>query len=385
MAIAENLSKVDITGIRRLFEIAGKKEDIINLGIGEPDFDTPEFIKEAAYKAMKMGKTKYGPTTGLPELREAISEKYNKAWSSDLSAEDIFITVGGENALFVAMAAVLKQGEEVLIISPSFPSYSSIATILGAKVKYFRTDMQNGFKPDLEQLSKIISNRTKMIIVNSPSNPTGAVYDAGIMERIVETAAKNGCYVLSDEVYDAFTYSGGFTSLAKFFKRYDKLMVANSFSKVYSMTGWRLGFLLTNDNELKNDIPKLQLYINTCPATFTQYAVLEALKSKEVAKTVEQFREAYRRRRDLVYRLLRESGIEVNLPEGAFYIFPKVPVNMSSVDFCTSLLNEKNVVTVPGNGFGEGGEGHFRISYAASEEKITEACVRISEFVREHS
>ncbi|HID04251.1 MAG TPA: aminotransferase class I/II-fold pyridoxal phosphate-dependent enzyme [Aigarchaeota archaeon] len=383
MAIAENLSKVDVTGIRRLFEIAEKKRDAINLGIGEPDFDTPESIKEAAYKAMKMGRTKYGPTTGLLELRRVIAEKYNRAWNANIDEDEVFITVGGENALFIAMAASLRQGDEALIISPSFPSYSAIATILGASVRYFRTRMENGFKPDLELLHESISSKTRLIIVNSPCNPTGAVYDTNIMERIVEIAAENGCYVLSDEVYDSFTYSSSFVSLARFFKRYDRIVVANSFSKLYSMTGWRLGFLITGNTELRGSIPKLQLYVNTCPATFTQYAALEALNSPEVAKAVERFREAYRRRRDLVYRLLLEAGVEVNLPEGAFYIFPKVPLNMKSNDFCSSLLDVKNVVTVPGSGFGEGGEGHFRISYAASEEKLAEACRRIAEFIQE--
>ncbi len=382
MAISENLERIEITAIRRMFEISGKKPDVINLGIGEPDFDTPDFIKEAAYKAIKEGKTKYGPTVGIPELREALANRYNKLWGSGLSIDDVFITIGGENALFISMASLIKQGDEVLIISPAFPPYYAMATMLGASPKYLITRMESGFKPSVKELRKEITEKTRIIVVNSPSNPTGAVYDRALVEEIVSVASENNCYIIADEVYESFTYEGNFTSFAKMLKKYEKILIVNSFSKIYSMTGWRLGFLIAKDENVRKNAPKLQLYINTCPPTFTQYAALEALNSPEMEKRVQEFREAYRRRRDMVYKLLRESGVETNLPEGAFYIFPRIPIKMKSEEFCMKLLEEKNVMTVPGSGFGEGGEGHFRISYAASEEKIEEACKRIADFIQ---
>ncbi|MEM0450788.1 MAG: pyridoxal phosphate-dependent aminotransferase [Nitrososphaerota archaeon] len=381
MSVSENLDAIELTGIRRFFEAASRFPDAINLGIGEPDLDPPLELIEAAARHMRQGRNKYGPIAGIRELREELARIYSKR-SRSVGPENVFVTIGGENALFASMAAILKRGDEVVVISPSFPSYAAIARIFGAEVVFLRPSPERGFVPDEEELRSSVSDRTKAVIVNSPSNPTGAVYGSQDMRKVVDVAAEVGAYVISDEVYEPFVYDGQFSSAADLMDGYGSIVVVQSFSKSLSITGWRIGYLIAPD-DLAERMQKFLLYSHACPPTFAQHAVLDALRSGVYDDYVRSVRELYRKRRDLVVGLMRETGMELVAPKGAFYAFPRLPGIDDDMSFCARLLEEKRVVVVPGSSFGPGGEGHVRVSFAASEEKLVEGITRMGQLLRE--
>lgn len=381
MSVSRNLDAIELTGIRRFFEAASRFPDAINLGIGEPDLDPPAELIEAAARHMRRGRNKYGPIAGITELREEIARTYSSR-SRSVGPENVFVTVGGENALFASMAALLGQGDEVVVISPAFPPYAAVARIFGAKVVFLRASAGKGFVPEEEELRSSVSERTRAVIVNSPSNPTGAVYGPQELRRVVDVAAEVGAYVISDEVYEPFVYDGQFSSAADLIDAYGSIFVVQSFSKSLSITGWRLGYLIAPD-ELSERIQKFLLYSHACPPTFAQHAVLDVLRSGVYSDYVRSARDLYRRRRDLVAALMAEEGMELVVPRGAFYAFPRLPGVDDDVRFCTRLLEEKRVVAVPGSSFGPGGEGHVRVSFAASEEKLVEGIRRMGQLLRE--
>ncbi len=381
MSVSENLDEVELTGIRRFFEAASRFPDAINLGIGEPDLDPPAELIEAAARHMKEGRNKYGPIAGIRELREELARRHSHD-SRSIAPENVFITVGGENALFASMASLLRQGDEVVVISPAFPPYASIAKIFGARPVFLKANAKRGFVPSEEELRSAVNRRTRAIVVNTPSNPTGAVYGPSDLRAVVRIAAEFGAYVISDEVYEPFVYDGEFYSAARLIDDYPKIAIVQSFSKSLSITGWRLGYLIA-PSELTERIQKFLLYSHACPPTFVQHAVLEVLRSGVYADYVRRARELYRKRRDLVVELMREEGMELSVPRGAFYAFPRLPGIEDDVGFCVRLLEEKRVVVVPGSSYGPGGEGHVRVSFAASEEKLVEGIERIGRMLRE--
>jgi aspartate/methionine/tyrosine aminotransferase len=381
MSVSENLDAIELTGIRKFFEAASRFPDAINLGIGEPDLDPPTELIEAAARHMREGRNKYGPIAGIRELREELASRHSKA-SRSIAPENVFVTVGGENALFASMASVIRQGDEVVVISPAFPSYASIARVFGARPVFLRTFAERSFVPSEEELRSVVTRRTRAVLVNSPSNPTGAVYGPGNLRAVVRVAAEVGAYVISDEVYEPFVYDGQFYSAAHIIDDYPKIAIAQSFSKSLSITGWRLGYLIA-PAELSERIQKFLLYSHACPPTFVQHAVLDVLRSGVYAEYVRLARELYRKRRDLVAELMREEGMELSVPRGAFYAFPRLPGIADDLSFCVRLLEEKKVVVVPGSSYGPGGEGHVRVSFAASEEKLIEGIKRIGQMLRE--
>lgn len=379
MNIPDNIDRVDGEWILRYSDALPDSPFLINLGIGEPDFDTPQPVKDVACRFIGEGKTKYTPTAGIPELREKIAGMYNRRWGAGLSGEDVMITPGGGNALFLSLSSILREGDEVLVPSPAYPSFAAIPRIIGATPIEVPTTLEAGFKPAPDQLREHSSGRTRAIVVNSPSNPTGAVYDERLMRGIVDLAAELGAYIVSDEVYDAFVYSGSFTSAAKFRERYEKIVIVNSFSKTFAMTGWRLGYVISGP-PLMERLLKLQVYMNACAPSFAQYAVSSVLDSPDLAEAVRIFRDVYRERRDLIVSLLTEAGFPVFKPEGAFFAFPRIPIPMRDEEFCNRLISEEGVALMPGRYFGSSGRGHFRLTYSAGKEDLEEAGRRLARF-----
>lgn len=380
MTVADGLDSVGTSRIEELFELAMEMEDAINLGVGEPDYDAPEPLVEAACRQIRAGKNKYGPVAGIPELRERIAESYAER-GVDLSPENVFVTLGAQNAIFAAMASILERGDEVAVFSPAFPTYAAVATMLGARVKFVRTSPSRRYVPDPEEVRSAVTRSTKVVVVNSPSNPTGAVYGRREMAEVFEAARRAGAYVISDEVYEEFVYDGEFVSAAEFLDVHDRVLIANSFSKTLAVTGWRLGYLIAPP-DLSERIGKVLLYGHTCPPTFAQHAVLEVLGSEEVKGFVRRIREEYRRRRDASVGVLNEHGIEVVPPSGSLYLFPKLPGPLDDNAFCLRLLERERVVAVPGSTFGPGGERHVRLSITRPLDVLVEGVRRFARLAR---
>ncbi|MDW8042451.1 MAG: pyridoxal phosphate-dependent aminotransferase [Nitrososphaerota archaeon] len=368
--------------IEALFELGSRMNDTINLSIGEPDAEVPEVLKEAAARHIRNGRNKYGPLRGIPQLRERVAARYAER-GLDVRAENVSITMGAQNAIFAGLASILRRGDEVIVFSPAFPTYAAVATILGARVRFVRTSPNNDFAPDPETLRSAITRSTRVIVINSPSNPTGAVYGRRLMREVIDAASNVDAYVLSDEVYEEFVYDGEFVSAAEFMDLYHRILLVNSFSKTLAITGWRLGYLVAPD-ELSERIGKVLLYGHTCPPTFAQYAVLDVMDSDEVREFVRRCRDEYRRRRDAAVRALNGSGIETPRPRGSLYVFPRLPAGVDDNEFCFSLLEKENVIVVPGSTFGPGGEGHLRMSITSPVQLIEEGAKRIRRFLEDY-
>ncbi|MGQ9598907.1 MAG: pyridoxal phosphate-dependent aminotransferase [Anaerolineae bacterium] len=356
-------------------------DDIISLGGGEPCFDTPQNIKDAACQALVAGKTKYEPTTGDPDLRAAISEKLKRENGIQATADDIIVTPGGKFAVYLAFQTVLEPGDRVLLLEPAWVSYRSMAQLAGAEVVTVECTAATGFLPDLDAIRAAMDRSVRFIVVSSPCNPTGAVYDRSTMRGIAEIAHQYGALVLSDEVYEYLLYEGESYSPAS---EYDNVVTVNGFSKSYAMTGWRLGYV-TAPKAVLDGMIKIYQHSATCVTAFAQAGAIEALTSEESQQASRQMMVGYRERRDLTLELLRRSGFfECVPPQGAFYAFPSYHLDISSLEFATRLLEEAHVATVPGSAFGACGEGYLRLCYSTSKENLIEAFDRIEGFVRKH-
>lgn len=351
-------------------------KDIISLGVGEPCFDTPVNIKNAAWEALKVGRTKYEPTAGDYKLREEICKKLRRDNDIDVTVENIVVTPSGKFALFLAFQAVLEKGDKVMILDPAWVSYEPAARIAGADVVRVASTDTEGFQPDVGAIESIIDDSVKLIVVNSPCNPTGAVYDKTTVREIANIARKHGALVISDEAYEYIIYDGEHYSPAS---EFDNVITANSFSKGYAMTGWRLGYVVAS-KEIVRGMMKVQQHSVSCVPGFVQAGGIEALTSEESRQATKQMVEGYRKRRVLTLRLIRESELFdcSSEPQGTFYCFPSYRLKMPSVAFAKELLEKVHVATVPGSAFGKCGEGHLRLSYAASKENIREAFGRIA-------
>jgi len=377
--LSRKTGMVEVSGIRRLFELASKMGDVINLGIGEPDFNTPENIKEAAKRALDEDFTHYTANVGIPELREAIAEKLRRENGIDVDPEsEIMVTSGATQALTMAIFAILNEGEELLIPSPTFVSYSAAALFAGGVPVEVETKEEENFKVNVEELERHVSDRTKAIVISTPNNPTGSILTRRNLEEIAGFAVEHDLIVISDEVYEKIVYEEPHFSIASLEGMKERTITVNAFSKTYAMTGWRLGYVAAPQPIIR-EMVKLQMYTAVCASSFSQKAAVEALKGPQ--DSVEKMRREYARRRELVYRRLSEMPkLSVLKPKGAFYIFPNIKATgMTSEEFSGYLLREARVATVPGRAFGRDGEGYIRISYAASYEKLEEAMDRIHE------
>ncbi len=369
MLFAARAMHVEMSGIRKMFELASS--DAINLGLGEPDFQPPRNVINAFKRAVEKGYNKYGPTGGIPELREAVAQRL--ARYTDVKKEDILITSGATEALCMTMQTLVDIGDEVLTPDPGFVLFAPHVTLAGGKPVFYRLSEKNRFQPDVEELEELVTPRTKAIIVNTPSNPTGSVIEPRTIRAIVEFAKEHDLVIISDEVYDAIVYDGKHET---FLGEYDKVVYVNSFSKIFAMTGWRLGYLCAPPEMIKQ-MAKVHYYMVACPATPPQFAVLEGLRGPQTY--VEDMVKEFQARRDLIVRLLnRIPGLTCLKPRGAFYAFPSFEQKVSSEEFALDIL-KAGVICSPGSAFGDAGEGHLRFSYANSQENIK----RAMEIVRE--
>lgn len=364
MRYARRTDRINISGIRRVFEAAS--EDAINLGLGEPDFDTPDYIKDAATEAIQEGRaSSYTTNRGIKELREAIADYVDY----EASPKEILITAGGSEALHLAVQSHVNPGEEVIIPDPGFVSYDALTKVADAEPVPVALDDELHMRP--ERVKEAITDDTSAIILNSPANPTGAVQTKDEMKSLAEIADDYDVPLISDEVYDHLIYEGEHHSARSFG---DNVIVVNSASKAFAMTGWRLGYAVA-DEETCNSMIKVHQYIQACATSASQHAALEAFSSPKTPDTVEEMRRAFEERRDLVLEKFDEMGLDYTTPRGAFYAYPEVPEGF--VDACI----ERDVIVVPGDAFGENGEGHARLSYATSKENLEEALERIEEVV----
>lgn len=358
-------------------------ESVCGFGAGEPDFDTPEFIKDAAIKALQDGMTKYAPAAGVPALRSAIAEKYARDNGLvDTDASQVIVSPGGKFSCYLAILSVISPGDEVVVPAPYWVSYPEMVKLAGGTAKYIATEMENGFKMSAEQFKEAITDKTRMVILNSPSNPTGAIYTKSELEAIVAVAIEHNIYILSDEIYEYLLYDGvEHFSPASFSKEAENLTITVSgFSKTFSMTGWRLGTLVA-PVEIAKAVGSLQSQTSSNATTFAQYGALAALQNwdQSLSAVQDMLKHFDRRRIMLLDGLNAASGIECNRSEGAFYLFPRIKnLGMSSMDFADKILEEKKVAVVPGEAFGA--PGYMRLSYATSDEVITEGLKRLNEF-----
>ena len=366
-------------------ELRNKGVDVIGFGAGEPDIDTPEFIKEACVRALKEGKTKYPPAGGIPELREALSEKLKKFNRVDYKPSEIVVTVGAKLAIYLVLSALINEGDEVLLPSPYWVTYEDQIRLCGGVPVFVPTSMEEGFSLKFEEVEKRITERTKLIIVNSPTNPTGMVFKRKELERIAELCLQKGIYILSDECYESLIFGDSeFFSIASLSEEVRRItFTVNSFSKTYSMTGWRVGYVACEES-LAKVLTSINSHLVSNTATFAQYGALEALKNPEGERFIEEAREIYKRRREVIYEALKEiPNVKILKPDATFYIFPDFSYYTSKVGgdvkLAEYLLEEAKVAVVPGSAFGA--EGFFRFSFALDEENIREGVRRVRETV----
>lgn len=362
--ISQKVRDVELSGIRKMFEMAD--EDSINLGLGQPDFQPPEGAIDAYHEAMKNGNNGYGSTYGLEELREEIAREYSK-YKPDITKENVMMHVGATQAFKVVTESLIETGDEVLYPEPGFVLYDSQIKLAGGKPVSYPVLQKNDFVPQVEDLEERKTSDTKAIILNSPSNPTGGVFPKKDVEELIDWASENDIVVISDEVYERMVYEGDHHS---FLGDYENVVMINSFSKVFAMTGWRVGYIITKEDWI-NEFGKVNYYNIACPPNATQHAVLHAIKEEK--DFVREMTETFQKRRDVIVKRLNEiDGFNCLKPKGAFYVFPSFDFDMTSKELAMEIL-DNGVIATPGTAFGPTGEGHLRFSYANSTEKIREA------------
>ncbi|MCL2141339.1 MAG: pyridoxal phosphate-dependent aminotransferase [Methanimicrococcus sp.] len=358
-------------------DLSAKGVDVINFTLGEPDFDTPENITEAAYRAMKKGETHYSAVPGIPELREAIAEKLRTENKIPTKAKNVMVTQGAKLAIFEALMTVVDDGDEVLLLDPAWVSYEACVKMAGGKPVWVPTDPDNNYQP-LHDISKYITSKTKMIILNTPCNPTGSVYDKSCIQEIADLAIDHDFLVMSDEIYEKITYGKNNISIASLDNMADRTITVNGFSKAYAMTGWRLGYLNVPDHIFPS-LEKIQSHSISNVTTFIQYGGVEALTGPQDALI--HMRKEFEERRNILVKGLNDLGLKCAMPEGAFYAYPDVSEFGSGEEITDKLLEEVHIAVSPGVAFGESGKNSIRISYATSKERIKEALVRMEKMV----
>lgn len=380
-ALSKTVVQTPKSGIRKFFDLMNTMTDVVGLTVGEPDFQTPWHIREAGIMSLEKGKTYYTANAGLVELRSEINGYMTRRFkvSYDPSSE-IIVTVGGSEAIDIALRAVIDAGDEVIVPTPSFVCYAPLVTIAGGTPVILETKFEDKFKIDPEALKAAITPRTKMLVLPYPNNPTGAIMTREELAGIAEVLKDTNILVLSDEIYAEMTYTGNHCSIASLEGMWERTIIASGFSKAYAMTGWRLGYLCAPKTICEQMLKIHQYGIMSSPTT-AQFAAIEALRNGD--EDIQMMVDEYNRRRRYIYNGLKSIGIESFEPEGAFYIFPKISdYGLSGEEFCNRLLYEHKCAIVPGNAFGKSGEGFARISYAYSIKHITQALERIEAFVK---
>ena len=380
--ISERCARLKPSGIRKFFDIAATMENVISLGVGEPDFHTPWAVRRSAITALEKGKTVYTANSGLIELRKTICGYINRKTGVEYDpASELIVTVGGSEAIDLGIRALINPGDEVLIVEPCFVCYAPIVELTGGVAVTVETKAEDGFKLTAEALKEKITDKTKLLILPFPNNPTGAVMSRSDLEPIAELLRGTDIMVLSDEIYSELTYEGRHVSITELDGMKERTMLVNGFSKAFAMTGWRLGYVAAPAPIIKQML-KIHQYAIMCSPTVSQYAAIEAMTSceGEVVKMVNE----YNIRRRWLVQALNGIGLTCFDPKGPFYVFPSIKsTGLTSQKFCEELLYKHNVAVVPGDAFGSCGEGYIRISYAYSLKHLMEAVERISEFVEE--
>lgn len=381
--LSEKVIKIEPSGIRKFFDLVSEMKDAISLGVGEPDFDTPWHVREEGIYSLEKGRTFYTSNAGLKELKIEIAKYLNRRCHVQYDYNDeIMVTVGGSEAIDLALRAMLDPGDEVLIPMPSYVSYLPCVTLADGVPVVIDLKEENNFKLTKEQLLASITDKTKVLIMPFPNNPTGAIMTGEDLAEIVEVVIEKDLYVISDEIYAELTYDGEHVTIASFPGMKERTVLINGFSKAYAMTGWRLGYAAAPALILQQML-KIHQFAIMCAPTTSQYAAVEALRNGD--GDVKMMREAYDQRRRFLIHELRRIGFQVFEPFGAFYVFPSIKqFGMSSDEFATKLLEEEKVAVVPGTAFGACGEGFLRISYAYSIDDLKVALERIENFVKRH-
>ena len=377
------VQQIKPSGIRKFFDLASTMEGVISLGVGEPDFDTPWHICENAIYSMSNGKTHYTANRGLLELRKVICEFHRIRYGQNYDPEkETLITVGGSEAIDLAMRALINPGDEIIVMDPNYVAYEPSIQLAGGTVVRIRLKEENDFKLLPEDLKAAITPKTKAIMLNFPSNPTGGVMTYEDYEKIVPIIKESDIYVISDEIYAELSFDQEFASLAQFPEIRDQVIVINGFSKAFAMTGWRLGYALAN-KEVSGAMTKIHQYVIMSAPTAAQYAGIEAMMHG--IDDVLKMKNDYLNRRNLLVNRLNRMGFKTNCPHGTFYVFPNIQrTGMTSDEFCSKLLEEELVACVPGTAFGDSGEGFIRISYAYSLDHIKQALDRMEHFIQNH-
>ena len=380
--IADKAASLQPSGIRKFFDIVAEMDDVISLGVGEPDFDTPWHIRDEGIYSLEKGRTFYTSNSGLKELRMEIAAYLQRTQGLEYHyLSQIFVTVGGSEAIDLAMRAMINPGDEVLIPQPSYVSYEPCVVMADGKPVVIELKEKNQFRLTPEELEAAITPKTKILVMPFPNNPTGAIMEREDLEKLVPIIEKHDLFVVSDEIYGELTYGGKkHVSIAALPGMQERTILINGFSKAYAMTGWRLGYAC-GPKEVIRQMVKIHQYCIMCAPTTSQYAAVEALRNGD--EDVRRMRESYDERRRFVLFTLKEMGLPCFEPEGAFYVFPCIrEFGMTSDEFATNLLKEEKVAIVPGTAFGNCGEGYLRISYAYSIESLKKALKRLENYVR---
>lgn len=378
--ISPTVKAIPPSGIRRFFDIAAEMKGVISLGVGEPDFITPWHIRESCIYGLHRGYTSYTSNYGLLELREGIVKSLDNDYQVTYdSRKEVLVTVGVSEGLDLAMRALLSPGDEVLVPEPCYVSYKSCVTLAGGIAVTVPTSMENEFRITAEELEAYVTPRTKILLIGYPNNPTGAVMTRQDLESIALFAKKHDLIIISDEIYAKLTYEGTHTCFASLPDMRERTIVLNGFSKAYAMTGWRIGYAVSNEDFI-GAMTKIHQYTMLCTPITAQIAAIEALKSGEAQ--VKHMVTEYNHRRRLILDGFRQMGLDCFEPKGAFYIFPSIrKTGLTSLEFAEQLLMAEKVALVPGDAFGESGEGFVRCSYATSTKNIVEAIERIGRFI----
>lgn len=377
--LSKAITEIQPSGIRRFFDAASTMSNVISLGVGEPDFDTPWHVREEGIYSLEKGRTFYTGNSGLLELREEIGRYLDRRFGLSYSADEILVTVGGSEAIDIGFRTMLDPGDEVIIPEPCYVSYLPCVKLAGGVPVRLPLEEKDQFKLTKEKLLSAITDKTKILVLPFPNNPTGAILNREELQIIADIVKEHDLFVMSDEIYSELNYEGGHVSIASIPGMRERTIVINGFSKSYAMTGWRLGYV-AGPKEIMKQMLKIHQFVIMCAPTTSQYAAIEALRNGD--EDVRRMRESYDERRRFLVNALNEMGLPCFEPKGAFYVFPNISAyGMTSEEFARRLLEQERVAVVPGTAFGECGEGFLRISYAYSIDNLKKALDKIEKFI----
>ena len=377
--LSKAITEIQPSGIRRFFDAASTMSNVISLGVGEPDFDTPWHVREEGIYSLEKGRTFYTGNSGLLELREEIGRYLDRRFGLSYSADEILVTVGGSEAIDIGFRTMLDPGDEVIIPEPCYVSYLPCVKLAGGVPVRLPLEEKDQFKLTKKKLLSAITDKTKILVLPFPNNPTGAILNREELQIIADIVKEHDLFVMSDEIYSELNYEGGHVSIASIPGMRERTIVINGFSKSYAMTGWRLGYA-AGPKEIMKQMLKIHQFVIMCAPTTSQYAAIEALRNGD--EDVRRMRESYDERRRFLVNALNEMGLPCFEPKGAFYVFPNISAyGMTSEEFARRLLEQERVAVVPGTAFGECGEGFLRISYAYSIDNLKKALDKIEKFI----